>query len=109
MVRECHFSQRPWCSYCQLNTHATEDYPELVVRWEEQNWAKGVNLVCVEAQDSSPSTQPNINVVTRGGKKMRADIGTPDQLAVKRPASPKKSYDPNKQKEYYWDATKLFC
>lgn len=45
----------------------------------------------------------------RRGKKIRADIGTPDQLTTIRPTSIKNSYDPNQHNEYYRDTTDLFC
>jgi hypothetical protein len=30
------FQRRPWCAHCRNNTHATEDFPELIVKWEDR-------------------------------------------------------------------------
>lgn len=69
---------------------------------------KGANLINVKPRDPEPVAQPNINIVTGGGKRFEADVGTSEQPTIIRKASLKKYYDPNEQKEYYIDVVELF-
>ncbi len=80
----------------------------LLLGGRNQNQAKQANSFCEEPQDPSPTIQPNINVVTRGGKKNGDDIGTLDQPSIIGLTSLMKSYHLNQHKEYYRDVVELF-
>jgi hypothetical protein len=44
-VRDCPLPRRPCCAHCRNNTHATKDYPDLIVKWEDQSKHRGENLI----------------------------------------------------------------
>lgn len=52
--------------------------------------------------------QPNINIITRGGKIIGDEVGTSEKPIVIRLMLLKNFYDPKQQKDYYKDATKIF-
>lgn len=68
---------------------------ELIARWEEGNRQRGANLI--NAQPRGPELVPtsNINIVTRGGNRIGAYLGVPEQLTIIKLTSPKRSYDSN--------------
>jgi hypothetical protein len=35
IARDCPLLRHPWCSHCRNNTHATEDFLELIAKWED--------------------------------------------------------------------------
>ena len=83
------------------NTHAIEDCLELIAKWEERTRQRGANLVNVEPHNDDELPTTNINIVTRGGKKMGEDRYTAEPPLIIKVASPKKSYKPERQKQYY--------
>ena len=56
---------------------------------------KGGTLINVEPGEPEPMAQPNINILTGGGKTTGGDVKTFDQSIVIRLASTNKSYDSN--------------
>ena len=42
---DCPLPRRPWCSHCRVNTHSTEDCPELIAKWEDRNRQHADNLI----------------------------------------------------------------
>jgi hypothetical protein len=36
LAKDCPPPRRPWCSHCRTNGHATEECPELIVKWEDR-------------------------------------------------------------------------
>jgi len=91
-----------------INTHTTEDFPELIAKWEERTRQRGANLDNVKHRNDDGIPATNINIVTRGGKKMREDRSTTDPPLIVRASSPKKPYQPERQKYYYHKAAKMF-
>ena len=61
---ECTLPRRPWCSQCRMNTHVTEDCPELIKKWEEQARQRGTNLVNTKPRGRATSAMQNVAIVT---------------------------------------------
>lgn len=73
VTKECPFPRKSWCSQCRINTHAMEDCPDLIAKWEERTRQRGANLVNVEPRTDDVLLVTNINIVTRGGKRTGED------------------------------------
>jgi hypothetical protein len=48
MARYCPHPRRPWCCHYRTNGHTTEDYPELIAKWEDRVRQRGTNLISSE-------------------------------------------------------------
>jgi hypothetical protein len=98
--------RRPWCSHCKTNGHATEDFPELIEKWEGRAWKRGANLIGSEIKRISKGKFLNINIFTQGGARIGFDV---DDLPHIQKAIPKEDrYDPLKQKMFFKDAIEAF-
>lgn len=60
----------------------TEDFLELIARWEEWNMQRGTNLINVEPMVTEVAQLSNINIVTHGGKNIGVDQGAPNQPTI---------------------------
>lgn len=100
--------RRPLCCQCRVNTHATKDCLELIARWEECNQQREVNLINVELWEPELALMSNVNIVTQGGKRTRADSRANKKPVLIKSASPKFSYESNQQKQYYKYVTNIF-
>ena len=65
VARECPLRRRPWCSQCRVNTQATDDYPELIKRWEERARQRGDNIVNVEPRIVEAQPMQSIAIITK--------------------------------------------
>ena len=109
MARECPLPRRPWCSQCRVNAHATEDYPELIKKWEERARQRGTNLINSEPRGTVAPDLQNVAIVTRGGKKTGEDAHGKEPARVVRPASPKKLIGAEVQKKYFQEEIEAFA
>jgi hypothetical protein len=73
MARDFPHPRQPWCSHCRTNGHATEDFPELIVKWEDQVRQRGTNIIISKIKRVIKGQLPNINIITQGGAKTGAD------------------------------------
>jgi hypothetical protein len=61
------------CGYCHSTKHVTEDFPDLLGKWEEKK--AHCNMVIVEPhKDQNPKEEVDVQVVTRGGIQMGMDL-----------------------------------
>jgi hypothetical protein len=69
------------CAYCYSPEHVTEDFPDLLKKWEDK---KGnCNMVHVEpCKNQKKKGEVNIWVVTHGGEKTGADFQTHEKVQV---------------------------
>jgi hypothetical protein len=83
-VRECPLPRIPWCVHCRNNTHATEECPEVISKWEGRARKRGVELINYEPRTIADTERPNINIITRRGAKISANAESPHQLKVQK-------------------------
>jgi hypothetical protein len=96
MARDFPHPRRPWLSHYITNGHATEDFPELIAKWEDQVHQRGTNLISSEIKTVIRGQLPTLNIVTQGGEKTGVDV---DNIPQIQKATPKEDiYDPLKQK-----------
>ena len=70
----------------------SQDYPELIAKWEDRVRQRGTNLISLQIKRVIKGQFPNLNIVTRGGAKIGADV---DTLPKIQKATPKEDmYDP---------------
>lgn len=91
VCRERSLLRRPWFSKCRVNAHATEDCPKLIAKWEARTRKRGTNFINVEPRTTESFPIIDINIVTRGGKKIGDDQGMEDPPSVVWVESSKKS------------------
>jgi hypothetical protein len=41
IARDFPLPRRPWCAHCRNNTHTTEDFPDLISKWEDHARKRG--------------------------------------------------------------------
>ena len=105
ILRQCILPRRPWCSECRVNAHATKDCPKMIKRWEERTKQWGANLVNVEPRIVEPQPMQSVAIVR---KKTREDARETYPIKLIKPASPKKIFSPNWQKQYFKEALETF-
>jgi len=64
---DCPIPRRPWCTYCRVNTHATEDCPKLITKWEDRNRQWETNRIKSEPLPNPLESSQTRNAITRGG------------------------------------------
>ena len=87
---------------------ATEDYAELIKKWEERVRQRGANLINSEPRGAATPDMQNVTIVTRGGKKTGEDAHKKEPAQGVRLASPKKLMRPEVQKKYFQEAVEAF-
>jgi hypothetical protein len=80
MARYFPHPRRTWCSHCRTNGHAIEDYPRLIVKWEDHVRQRETNIISSEKKRFIRRHLPNLNIVTRGGEKIGADVDNLPQI-----------------------------
>jgi hypothetical protein len=83
----------PWCTHYINNTHATEDFPELIMKWEDRVRKRGANLINYESMPITEGKDPNINIITRGGTRTSVDVDNPNQSKIQKAVSMDDKYD----------------
>lgn len=101
VAREFPLPRRPWCSQCRVNTHTTEDCPELIKRWEERARQRGKNLVNFEPRIIEDQNMQSVAIVTRGGKRTGEVAQGMDSIKLVRPVSSKPTFRLEKQKQFF--------
>jgi hypothetical protein len=97
------------CAYCYSHEHVTEDYPNLLKKWEDKK--TNYNMVHVEPhKNKNKNEEADVRVVTRGGEKTWVDFEhgegsgqQPDGKIRKAPQPPPK-FNVAQQKQFLRDA-----
>jgi len=72
-ARDCPLPRRPLCNYFWVAGHATEKYPNLILKWEACVWQRTTNIINSETCLNGEGADPTINVVTWGGVRTEFD------------------------------------
>jgi hypothetical protein len=108
LTRDCPLLRRPWCAHCRNNTHATEDYPELISKWEDHVRQCGDNLINFEPQPITEEKEPKINIITRGGTRIGVDIDNPNQSKIQKVVPVDVKYDPLRKNKFFHNNVEMF-
>jgi hypothetical protein len=81
---DCPLPRIPWCKHYRNNTHAIEDFLELIVRWEHCVRKQGINLIKFEPRPILEGKDPNINIITREGIKIGVNEDNPNQSNIQK-------------------------
>jgi hypothetical protein len=93
------------CTYCRVLDHSTEDYPQLVVKWQakgNQNSNLNLNLQMISTERCNEG--PRVVAITRGGSRTGTDKtieGKQMEQWVRKSAGPIPTFDPQQEKETY--------
>jgi hypothetical protein len=93
LARDFPLPRRPWCAHYRNNTHATEDCPDLIAKWEDRARQRGENLINYEPRVVAKGRGPNINIITRGGEKTGIDAKIPHQIKIQKVVPENTKYD----------------
>lgn len=84
IARYCPLPRWHSCNHYWTTSHATEDGPDLIEKWEAHTIKIAANIVNSEPRMSGESYGPTINAMTKGGTKTGADASNqpPPCLAI---------------------------
>jgi hypothetical protein len=98
--------RRTWCSHYRTNVHETQDFPDLIAKWEDRARQRGYNSIGYEHRREVKGKIPKVDIITHGGGKTGKDADS--QPKIQKASVKDDMYDPLKQKLFFKDALEIF-